>query len=83
MPAKEGTAFPNLLFDKEARPSSEMSATDKDECKEDEMLRLQQTIGDRLKAELPLEQDALPPKIAELLRLLELRENGRLNGGAR
>lgn len=80
MLANEGTAFSHLLFDDSREDRSEMSVTGKDE---DEMLRLQQTIGDRLKVELPVEHDALPSKIAELLRLLELKENGRLNGGAR
>jgi len=81
--ANEGNGLPNLLFDKKEKSPSETSLTDNDECKEDEMIRLQRIIGDRLKVELPVEQDALPSKIAELLRLLELKENGRLNGHGR
>ena len=53
-----------------------------DDGNEDEKFTLQKTIGERLKTELDVASDGLSTEIAERLRLLHLKESGRLNGHA-
>jgi hypothetical protein len=79
--ARERERAPRISRSKKgAKDAAESVVSDDDGNRENEMLSLQRAIGNRLSSELPIERGALPPKIAELLRLLELKEKNRLDG---